>query len=92
VFVRERKCINLAENIGHNSTKYSNPGEQVPGILFTPAVLNNACKNFDLEDDIFGTITLCCIYEIHVHISGIYFKSIVFSAFVSQLCAYEFFT
>jgi len=57
----------------------------VPGILFTPAVLNNPYKNFDLKDNIFVTFTLCCVYEIHVHISGIYFKSIVFSAYVSLL-------
>ena len=42
-----KKCSNLAVNIGHHCTKYSHPGDQVPGILFTPAVLNNACKNFD---------------------------------------------
>jgi hypothetical protein len=84
VFVRGKKCSNLAENIRHHCTKYSHPGEQMPGILFASAVLNNAYKNFDPKDNIFVTVTLCCICEIHVHISGIYFKSIVFSAYVSQ--------
>jgi len=45
-----KKCSNLAENIGHHCTKYRHPGERGPGILFIPAVLNNAYKNFDLED------------------------------------------
>jgi hypothetical protein len=38
-----------------------------------------------LKTTFFVTTTLCCVYEIHVHISGIYFKSVVFSAYVSQL-------
>jgi hypothetical protein len=54
-------CSNLAENIGHHCTKHSHPGDQVPGILLTPAVLNNAYKNFDLKEHF-------CNYYLVLHI------------------------